>query len=196
MKNWIFISVILLLGAAQFSTYHFHRHIFTSKNQIQDKIIIVNFNNIIHQTMIVSMSTNVDNYNDINDDFNANDSPYINNDSVQNNHEKSIKYEIETIIDYYLNNTSNKPIERSNPSLLIENAFLLSKSNYYEAIMDEKLNQCSSYDDILNIEKVDNYLRKFILSERKSRARLKLNYLLAGASTERFNEAIQTLSEW
>lgn len=47
----------------------------------------------------------------------------------------------------------------------------------------------------LFIEQIDAILSGFILSERKSRSRQKMNYILAGASTNRLDMAINSLAE-
>lgn len=108
----------------------------------------------------------------------------------------SIRGEISDIINMYLQKCSeNVPLSSVNPTVLIENSYLLSKVGFYEEIMEEHLNACSTLEEVLRIEKVDVFLRKFISSERKSRSRLKINYLMAGAATNRFEEAVQTLSD-
>jgi len=45
------------------------------------------------------------------------------------------------------------------------------------------------------LERVDKFLNGYIKTERKSRCRLKVNYILAGASSNRFEESILLLSE-
>ncbi len=109
---------------------------------------------------------------------------------------QNIKEEIQKIVDSYLFTKPGTSFKSINPSLLIENSHILAKQGIYEEIMDEKLNMCDSIEEVTQIEKVDNFLRKFITTERKSRSRLKLNYLMAGATSSRFEQAIQTLSEW
>ena len=109
----------------------------------------------------------------------------------------SIRQEISEIINVYMQKCAeNMPLSSINPGILIENSFLLSKVGFYEEIMEEYLNACTSLEEVLRIEKVDGFLRKFISSERKSRSRLKINYLMAGATSNRFEEAVQTLSDW
>ena len=49
--------------------------------------------------------------------------------------------------------------------------------------------------DIAIIERVDAFLTGFISSERKARSKLKLNYIIAGASSNRMESAIGMLSE-
>ena len=109
----------------------------------------------------------------------------------------SIRQEISEIINVYMQKCAeNVPLSSINPGILIDNSFLLSKVGFYEEIMEEYLNACTSLEEVLRIEKVDGFLRKFISSERKSRSRLKINYLMAGATSNRFEEAVQTLSDW
>lgn len=108
----------------------------------------------------------------------------------------SMKNDLETIINSFLNVSPESPLEFMDPTVLVENSYLLTKSGLYEGIMDEKLNSAVSQEEIVRIEKTDKFLRRFINSERKSRSRLKLNYLICGATTGRFEEAIQNLSEW
>jgi len=61
--------------------------------------------------------------------------------------------------------------------------------------MDDLLQSSASMDDTRKIEQVDVIIRGFVLSERKVRSRQKMNYILAGASTNRLDSAIRTLSE-
>eukprot|EP00597_Dinobryon_sp_UTEXLB2267_P007304 CAMPEP_0170086152 /NCGR_PEP_ID=MMETSP0019_2-20121128/20884_1 /TAXON_ID=98059 /ORGANISM="Dinobryon sp., Strain UTEXLB2267" /LENGTH=251 /DNA_ID=CAMNT_0010303025 /DNA_START=301 /DNA_END=1056 /DNA_ORIENTATION=+ len=61
--------------------------------------------------------------------------------------------------------------------------------------MDEFLQATVTSKEIRKIELVDSILRGFIVAERKSRSRQKMNYILAGASSSRFEESIQTLVE-
>ena len=61
--------------------------------------------------------------------------------------------------------------------------------------MEELLNECTTTQEKKAAERVDAFMRGFIVSERRSRARLKLNYLLAGASSNRFEEAVHLLLE-
>lgn len=120
-----------------------------------------------------------------------------NDDTSIGDIKNSIKQEISDIINMYMQKCSeNVPLSSVNPGVLIENSFLLSKVGFYEEIMEEYLNACTSLEEVVQLEKVDGYLRKFISSERKSRSRLKINYLMAGAVSNRFEEAVQTLSDW
>ena len=57
------------------------------------------------------------------------------------------------------------------------------------------LKNCKSSEETIALERVDNFLNGYIKTERKSRCRLKINYILAGASSNRFEESILLLSE-
>ena len=45
------------------------------------------------------------------------------------------------------------------------------------------------------VEAIDAFLGGFVASERKQRARLKLNYVIAGASTNRLDQSIRLLAD-
>ena len=61
--------------------------------------------------------------------------------------------------------------------------------------MEELLQGDHSSTDIAIIERVDAFLSGFISSERKSRSKMKLNYIIAGASSNRLESAVNLLSE-
>lgn len=102
------------------------------------------------------------------------------------------------------------------PNLLTDNAYILSKGKLYEQVIGDLLTgQKPSSNDESNIDenfddgdidiysneslrilrKIDSFLSGFISSERKGRSRLKLNYMLAGASSNRLESAIDLLYE-
>jgi hypothetical protein len=106
---------------------------------------------------------------------------------------KLIKDEIRDIVVTFLN--SDGGLGSMNPALLSENSFILAKGKLYESVMDDLMQECTSNVQIQKLEKVDGFLRGFVISERKNRARLKINYIMAGASSNRLDEAIEMLSE-
>lgn len=81
------------------------------------------------------------------------------------------------------------------PSLLLDNSHILAKSGLYEQVIERRMNTCKSKEETKAVQKADLTLRGFVLAERKSRARLKLNYVLAGASSNRLDYAINVLAE-
>lgn len=115
--------------------------------------------------------------------------------SLDNEVNKSIKEEIKEIVNMYIKTPSTIPLETVNPTVLLEYSHIITKPGYYEEVMEDKLDECDTLEEIVQLEKVDLFLRKFIQTERKMRARLKLKYLMVGASTGRFEEAIQLLSD-
>ena len=92
-------------------------------------------------------------------------------------------------------NTPNQ-LSRTDPTVLIDNAHILTKGHFYETCMQDMLSQCSSPRETRAAERVDAFVRGFVVSERKARARMKVDYILAGASSNRLDEAIHLLSEW
>ena len=60
--------------------------------------------------------------------------------------------------------------------------------------MEELLDECDSKEAVSMLERLDGVVRSFIQSERKSRCRLKVNYLINGAASNRLEEAIFMLS--
>lgn len=80
------------------------------------------------------------------------------------------------------------------PLLLTENDHILSKSLVYEEAIAELLNSCESPSSVAQLEAIDSVIRSFVISTRKARSKLKVTYLLAGASSSRLEEAVELLS--
>ena len=80
-------------------------------------------------------------------------------------------------------------------TMFLENDYLFAKSDLYETVMDELIQMASNDDEISALCRVDTLLKGFVNNERKRRAKLKLDYLLAGASTGKLEEAVLLLSE-
>jgi hypothetical protein len=98
---------------------------------------------------------------------------------------------IYTVIDDLLANylKSNK----IDPIILSDNSYLLT-NEAYSVVMSDLLNSCEDLKSVKVLEYLDSVIRSFIVSEKKSRSRLKLNYLVSGASSNRLEEAIELLS--
>ncbi len=111
----------------------------------------------------------------------------------------TIKQEVETILDSFViyDKDSGNFHSKIDPSILIENAHILVKGNIYEEVINDRMNSelqsSSSYTS--EIIKIDSTVRNFVIGERKSRARLKFNYIVAGATSNRLEEAITVLSD-
>ena len=105
--------------------------------------------------------------------------------------ESSFKSSIYTVIDDLLANylKSNK----IDPIILSDNSYLLT-NEAYSVVMSDLLNSCEDLKSVKVLEYLDSVIRSFIVSEKKSRSRLKLNYLVSGASSNRLEEAIELLS--
>ena len=109
----------------------------------------------------------------------------------------SIEDEVKSIIKVFLTSERDNKEEgfRSvSPSVLIDNSFILAKGRVYEKIMSDLL-QNSNPTELCVLERIDEFLSGFIQAERKSRSRLKLNYIISGASSGRLEDAIKLLSE-
>lgn len=111
----------------------------------------------------------------------------------------SIRDEIAAVIGIFLSvdeaTLREKGINCMSYTDLTERSYILCKGRIYESIMDDLLQSSISMDEIKRIEQIDVILRGFVLSERKVRSRQKMNYILAGASTNRLDSAIRTLAE-
>ena len=123
---------------------------------------------------------------------------FMNNYELEND-SLSIKDEIAAVIGIFLSTDEATLREKGLNSMayadLMERSYILCKGRIYESIMDDLLQSSASMDDTRKIEQVDVIIRGFVLSERKVRSRQKMNYILAGASTNRLDSAIRTLSE-
>lgn len=106
---------------------------------------------------------------------------------------RSIKEEITDIIRALASVKGG--INAIDPSILTESAHVLAKGRYYEVAMEEIIRDCSTAEEVAKVEALDAFLRGFIISERKQRSRLKLNYILAGAASNRLEESIAMLVE-
>ena len=109
----------------------------------------------------------------------------------QSSSHSSYKETIYKVIDAML--TAEDP-SRVDPRVLIDNDYILSKDYMYEEAMNELLEACSSRTSVAHLEKVDAVILSFIVSTRNSRSKLKVNYLVAGASSGRLEEAIGMLA--
>jgi len=117
--------------------------------------------------------------------------------SSENENELSIREEVDKILDKCLtrDTVSGDLTANVDLSILLENAHILTKDGIYEEAYKDRINSYITPKDIEIAEKADDMIRAFINAERKLRARLKLNYILAGATSSRLDEAINTLAE-
>lgn len=103
----------------------------------------------------------------------------------------SIEEEVLRIVDMCLETVSQTP----DLGALLEGAHLLAKDDVYEQIIDAKLKNCKTPEEAQNVNRVNAFLKGFVVTERKSRSRLKVNYLIAGATSGRLEESVMLLSE-
>jgi hypothetical protein len=109
---------------------------------------------------------------------------------------QSIRDEISAVIDQMLViRRSSDGFRSVSPRVLMDNSHILTKGRLYEEAITHRLTHAVNSSQIRDLESVDAFLKGFITSERKARARLKLNYVLAGASSQRLDESIQLLSD-
>jgi hypothetical protein len=113
--------------------------------------------------------------------------------SIQVEAEKSIQDEIREIVQMFVQ--ADGGISSISPAVLIENAHILTKGKLYEYVIEKTIEECDNVREIAKIEAVDAFMKGFIVSERKQRSRLKMNYMMSGASSNRLEEAISLLSE-
>jgi hypothetical protein len=106
---------------------------------------------------------------------------------------QTIRDDIKDIIKMFV--TAAGGISSVSPAILMENAHILTKGRLYEYVMEKTIEECDNKKDISKIEAVDAFMKGFIVSERKQRSRLKMNYMMAGASSNRLDDAIALLSE-
>jgi hypothetical protein len=106
---------------------------------------------------------------------------------------QSLQDEIKGIIKIFV--SAEGGVNTVSPTILIENAHILTKGKIYEYVIGKTIEGCDNNREIAKIEAVDAFMRGFILSERKQRSRLKMNYMMTGASSNRLDEAITLLSE-
>ena len=107
--------------------------------------------------------------------------------------EQSIQDEIKGIIQTLVQ--SEGGVDSISLSILMENAHILTKGKLYESAIEKIIEECDNSRVIAKIEAVDAVMKVFIVSERKQRSRLKMNYMMSGASSNRLDEAITMLSE-
>lgn len=107
-----------------------------------------------------------------------------------------MREQIESIVDACLIKKNAGQIDvRINPKFLADYAHILSKGLLYEEVIKKKIASSTSSLETIALEKVDNSIGSFVQTERKNRARMKLNYILAGVSTNRLDSALELLLE-
>lgn len=118
-----------------------------------------------------------------------------NNDYIdlEVDNELTIQEEIKDIIKIFVDAPGG--VSSISPTVLMDSAHILTKGKFYEYVIDKTIQECDNNRDIAKIEQVDAFMRGFIVSERKQRSRLKMNYIMSGASSNRLDEAILLLSE-
>ena len=105
----------------------------------------------------------------------------------------SIEDEIRRVIEVF--KSAEGSLVKVDPSILTENAHLLAKGKYYEMVMEDYLRSSVTSHEITKLEAIDAFIGGFVQAERKQRSRLKLNYIIAGATSNRLEESIQLLAE-
>ena len=105
----------------------------------------------------------------------------------------SIEDEVGRIIDMYIKAASSN--SAVHPSVLTQNAAYLAKGRIYENVLRRRMEEATKSEDVVLLEQIDTQLFAFIQSERKQRSRLKVNYIIAGASSGRLDEGIEMLHE-
>lgn len=88
----------------------------------------------------------------------------------------------------------NKSFDDLDPTIFTENAHILCRGRLYEDIISNLIASAKSEQVSQHLQRIDALIRGFLSSERKSRSRLKVNYLLAAASEELFDDAMAALS--
>ena len=94
-----------------------------------------------------------------------------------------LKTEIKEIVTSFLAQIIEKNADIMsvvNPLTLGDNAYVLAKNTLYEDVMEELLLNVVDTKQAEAIQRIDAILKGFIQTERKTRSRLKLNYILAG----------------
>jgi len=108
----------------------------------------------------------------------------------------SVENDINGIVDLCLRaDASPGGLPSISPSVLTLNAAYLAKGRLYEKVVKKRLEEAVKSEESARLERVDSFLHGFVQSERKKRARLKVNYIMAGATTGRLEESIEMLYE-
>jgi hypothetical protein len=108
----------------------------------------------------------------------------------------SIQDEIQTIVDELITmEKKGLDLMSAGSGILIDNGHILAKAGIYEDVVENRMNLCKTKTETDLLTKVDGVIRGYVQSERRSRARLKVNYILAGATSGRLDEAIEMLAD-
>jgi len=119
--------------------------------------------------------------------------PPTTSESTHSSIAASIEDEIGRIIELYMKAASSN--SAVHPSVLTQNAPYLAKGRIYEKVLRRRMEEATKAEDVVLLEQIDSQLFAFIQSERKQRSRLKVNYIIAGASSGRLDEGIELLHE-
>lgn len=111
-------------------------------------------------------------------------------------HVPTVEEEIDEVVGIYTAaEASPEGIGAVNPTLLLDRAHLLVKGRLYEKIMKRRIEGSETPEQAARLESVDRFLHGFVQAERKSRSRLKVNYIMAGAASGRLDDSIELLHE-
>lgn len=128
----------------------------------------------------------------ISDSAQLEDSTTIDDGTMSSTSDRTLILSIITrIAESYLQNNSFDDID---PTIFTENAHILCRGRLYEDVISNLIASAKSEQASQHLQRIDALIRGFLSSERKSRSRLKVNYLLAAASEELFDDAMEALS--
>jgi flagellin-specific chaperone FliS len=77
---------------------------------------------------------------------------------------QTIREDIKDIIKMFVN--AEGGISSVSPTVLMENAHILTKGRLYEYVMEKTIEECDNKKDISKIEAIDAFMKGFIVSER------------------------------
>lgn len=108
----------------------------------------------------------------------------------------TVEEEIDEVVGIYTAaEASPEGIGAVNPTLLLDTAHFLVKGRLYEKVMKRRIEGSETPEQAARLESVDRFLHGFVQAERKSRSRLKVNYIMAGAASGRLDDSIELLHE-
>jgi hypothetical protein len=108
--------------------------------------------------------------------------------------ELGIEEEISQSIDILMEIDRQGKLNNLHPKFLLDRAAILCNGRTYEDVYTKRLS-VENGEEAERLERINALLSGFISSERKSRTRLKVNYILAGAHSGRLDHAMQMLCD-
>jgi len=102
---------------------------------------------------------------------------------------------VTNILDNWISSELSKDFKEYNMTFIEENSPLITKKRYFEEYLENKIQTPIADKDVENMKNLVKFLKSYIASERKVRARLKLKYIIVGSIEEKLDYCFDMLRD-